>query len=156
MLVAQGSHEGDGGLQYHVMRRLQTAGPHGGGGVQHRATGWDRAAASRGNEGGVQSGNDTVPSRGAARGRGWCTVPSDGVVSGRVVNPKWARWWSTAAMAAAVAASTIFCSEKESLVAGVARSARGVTMRGCGRREWGGWSTASCDGVGSGRGVARE
>ena len=38
-------------------------------------------------------------------------------------------------MAAAVAASTIFCSEKESLVAGVARLARGVAMRGCGRRE---------------------
>ena len=38
-------------------------------------------------------------------------------------------------MAAAVAASTIFCSERESLVAGAAQSARGVAMRGCGRRE---------------------
>ena len=38
--------------------------------------------------------------------------------SGRGVNPKWARWWSTAAIAAAGAASTIFCSGRESLVAG--------------------------------------
>ena len=54
MLVAQGSHERDGGVQYHVTRRLQAAGPHGGDGVQHRATGRDQTAASRENEGGVQ------------------------------------------------------------------------------------------------------
>ena len=68
MLVAQGSHEGDGGfqypvtrrlqaaggVQYHVTRRLQAAGPHGADGVQHRATGRDQTAASRENEGGVQ------------------------------------------------------------------------------------------------------
>ena len=54
MLVAQGSHERDGGVQYHVTRRLQAAGPHGGDGVQHRATERDQTAASRENEGGVQ------------------------------------------------------------------------------------------------------
>ena len=57
------------------------------------------------------------------------------MVSDRGVNPKWARWWSTAAIAAAVAASTIFCRGRESLVEGAAQSARGVAMRGCGRRE---------------------
>ena len=54
MLAAQGSHESDGGVQYHVTRRLQAAGPHGGDGVQHRATGRDQTAASRENESGVQ------------------------------------------------------------------------------------------------------
>ena len=54
MLVAQLSHESDGGVQYHVTRRLQAAGPHGGDGVQHRATGRDQTAASREKEGGVQ------------------------------------------------------------------------------------------------------
>ena len=53
-LAAQGSHESDGGVQYHVTRRLQAAGSHGGDGVQHRATGRCQTAASRANEGGVQ------------------------------------------------------------------------------------------------------
>ena len=54
MLAAQESHASDGGVQYHVTRRLQAAGPHGGDGVQYRATGRDHTAASRKNEGGVQ------------------------------------------------------------------------------------------------------
>ena len=54
MLATQGSYESDGGVQYRVTRRLQAAGPHGGDGVQHRATGRDQTAASCENEGGVQ------------------------------------------------------------------------------------------------------
>ena len=54
MLAAQGSHGSDSGVQYHVTRPLQAAGPHGGDGVQHRATGRDQTAASRENEGDVQ------------------------------------------------------------------------------------------------------
>ena len=61
--MAQGSHEGEGGLQYHATRRLQAAGGvqyhvtrrlQAAGGVQYRATGRGRTAASRENEGGVQ------------------------------------------------------------------------------------------------------
>ena len=54
MLAAQGSHESDSGVQYHVMRRLQAAGPHGGDGVQYRATGRYQTAESRESEGDVQ------------------------------------------------------------------------------------------------------
>ena len=54
VLAAQGSHESDSGVQYHVMRRLQAAGPYGGDGVQYRATGPDQTAESRESKGDVQ------------------------------------------------------------------------------------------------------
>ena len=54
MLAAQGSHESDSGVQYHVRRRLQATGPHGGDGVQYRATGRDQTAVSRENGGDAQ------------------------------------------------------------------------------------------------------
>ena len=54
MLAAQGSHESDSGVKYHVRRRLQAAGPHGGDGVQYRATGRCQTAESHESEGDVQ------------------------------------------------------------------------------------------------------
>ena len=54
VLAVQGSHDSDSGVQYHVMRRLQAAGPHGGDGVQYRATGRYQTAESRESEGDVQ------------------------------------------------------------------------------------------------------
>ena len=54
MLAAQGSHESDSRVQYHVMRRLQAAGLHGGDGVQYRATGRYQTVESRESEGDVQ------------------------------------------------------------------------------------------------------
>ena len=49
-----GSHESDSGVQYHVMRRFQAAGPHGGDGEQYRATGRYQTAESHESESGVQ------------------------------------------------------------------------------------------------------